>query len=122
MADDITSILGISSSSTEPARTTPAKGQYMKRIREQSAYPVFRSFLGLSQTVVNVVSLFLMIGGLFFGVATGGWPGIAMAAEYFITGLVFALVGRVTIEASSMLADIADSITDLNCRYESPDQ
>jgi hypothetical protein len=36
-----------------------------------------------------------------------------------VFGLIYFIVGAITKELSIMLADIADSITDLNCRYES---
>jgi len=122
MPEDINSILRISNNSAESPRPPSPKGQYIKRIRGQSAYPVFRSFLRLSQLFIYGISGLLMLGGLIAGLLTGGWPGIILAAIYFIAGLVLAIFGRVSIEASTMLADIADSITDLNYRYETSDQ
>jgi hypothetical protein len=36
-----------------------------------------------------------------------------------VFGIIYFVLGAIIEEVSIMLADIADSVTDLNCRYES---
>jgi hypothetical protein len=97
----------------------PQKRKYLARIRSDSAYPAFRG-------MVNVVTLLIYaLGGIAFAAAIACALGadsnsslkpIALVAV--LVGVVCMLLGKVFREVSLMLADVADSITDLNSRYE----
>ena len=50
--------------------------------------------------------------------STLGIEGLAGVFIGLIGGLIYIVLGKVTKEAALMLADMADSITDLNSRYE----
>jgi hypothetical protein len=96
------------------------KHQYIQRIRAQSAYPTFRWLVRVAAILIYVA------GGLAMLAATNTGVGLLILEQSVLgwvvllcgplVGLVFFVVGRVTQEAASILADIADSITDLNSR------
>ena len=101
------------------------KQKYLDRIRSDSAYPAFRK-------VVNIVALLFYAAGslyiamslfnAFFGDSSsmpGGQGPIVIFAVAL--GVVVIVFGKVLREVSLMLADVADSITDLNSRNEGSD-
>jgi len=103
----------------------PLREQYLDRIRSESAYPAFRG-------VVNIIArLFYAFGGLIIVAAIiqalivllkgGGMGPVGIPVTLFavVFGLFYIVLGKVIREVSLMLADVADSITDLNSRYES---
>jgi hypothetical protein len=97
----------------------PQKRKYLARIRSDSAYPAFR-------VIVNVVNLLLYaLGGIAFAGAIVFGFGLGRADSnppmLFVgmaMGIFYVVLGKVFREVSLMLADVADSITDLNSRYE----
>jgi hypothetical protein len=93
------------------------KQNYIERIRSQSAYPTFRSLIRIIAVLFYVLGALAILGGL-AGMANQGSSGILALFGGIVSGIICIVIGRVTQEAASMLADIADSITDLNCRYE----
>jgi hypothetical protein len=93
------------------------KQKYIERIRSQSAYPTFRSLIGIIAILFYVLGALAILGGQ-GGMANQGSSGIVVLFGGIVSGIICIVVGRVTQEPASMLADIADSITDLNCRYE----
>jgi hypothetical protein len=93
------------------------KQKYIERIRSQSAYPTFRSLIGIIAILFYVLGALAILGGL-GGMANQGSSGIVVLFGGIVSGIICIVIGRVTQETASMLADIADSITDLNCRYE----
>jgi hypothetical protein len=93
------------------------KQKYIERIRSQSAYPTFRSLIRIIAILFYVLGALAILGGL-AGIANQGSSGILALFGGIISGIICIVVGQVTQETASILADIADSITDLNCRYE----
>jgi hypothetical protein len=102
-----------------------SKQKYIQRIRSQSAYPTFRSLVRI------IAILFYLLGGLIFlgalitgsaAMARQGFGGVLVILAGGVFGLFYIVIGRVTQEAASMLADIADSITDYNSRDDQPSE
>ena len=125
MSDDINSILGLSESApstSDPSGRTPStKQKYIQRIRSESAYPVFRSLVSTFAVLFYIFGALLIVAGLIIGFSLIAREGAAALAAMFggvIAGLICIIIGRVSKEASFMLADLADSITDLNSRHE----
>jgi hypothetical protein len=87
------------------------KQQYLLRIRSQSAYPLLR------KVATFVAFLFYSIAFLIVLVAVKLYSLYGLFA--LPVALLFAIAGGVLKEVCIMVADIADSVTDLNCRYES---
>ena len=83
---------------------------YLLRIRSQSAYPWIRRLSTFVAFVFYSIALFMVV----LGVGLFGMAGLLAVPVAFL----FVIAGAVLKEASIMLADIADSITDLNARYE----
>jgi hypothetical protein len=103
------------------------KQKYLDRIRSDSAYPAFRG-------VVNIITLlFYVFGALLITAAIlqaivvlskgGGMGPVGIPITIFAIafGLFGIVLGKVVREISLMLADVADSITDLNSRNEGSD-
>jgi hypothetical protein len=92
---------------------------YLHRIRSQSTYPWIRrisSFVAfVFYTIAFMIFAISIVGGTLAAKGAFLFP-IAIAA--LIVSTLFVIAGAVLKEASIMLADIADSVTDLNCRYE----
>jgi len=83
---------------------------YLHRIRSQSAYPWIRRLALVVALAFFSIAIFILVLALaFFG--KFGLLAVPISIILFIAGAVLR-------ESSIMLADIADSITDLNCRYE----
>lgn len=125
MPDDINSILGLSEgapSASDPSGRTPsARQKYIQRIRSESAYPVFRSLVNTFAILLYIFGALFIVAGFIIGFSLIAREGAAALAAMFggvIAGLIYIIIGRVSKEASFMFADLADSITDLNSRYE----
>ena len=86
------------------------KLHYLLRIRSQSSYPWIRHLSTFVAFVFYSIALFMVM----LGVGLFGMKGLLAVPVAFL----FVIAGAVLKEASIMLADIADSVTDLNCRYE----
>ncbi len=86
------------------------KLHYLLRIRSQSSYPWIRRLSTFVAFVFYSIALFMVM----LGVGLFGMKGLLAVPVAFL----FVIAGAVLKEASIMLADIADSVTDLNCRYE----
>jgi hypothetical protein len=110
----------------------PLKETYLKRIRNETAYPVFRAVIaGIAGFLFAIGGLSLAGGALlcFFILGEAVTLPIEGSEPYVIGGIfvISALIGFVTIaigrlikETSSVLADMADSITDFHSKYEQP--
>jgi hypothetical protein len=83
---------------------------YLLRIRSQSAYPWIRRLSTFVAFVFYSIALFMVL----LSVGLFGMKGLLAAPVAFL----FVIAGAVLKEASILLADIADSVTDLNSRYE----
>jgi hypothetical protein len=98
------------------------KAQYIQRIRTQSTYPTFRTFVGVIALLFYIIGAICILGGIigmFAGMSQQGLgPGVIALFLGILIGLIYIVIGKLIKEASLMLADIADSITDVNSRYE----
>ena len=98
------------------------KQPYLLRIRAQTSYPWIRRIADFIQnacySIAAIFALSSPLGFILLSHFTGYWLGILYIALSIIVAALIAIIGAVTKEASVMLADIADSVTDLNCRYE----
>jgi len=83
---------------------------YLLRIRSQSAYPWIRRLSTFVAFVFYSIALFMVL----LSVGLFGMAGLLAVPVAFL----FVIAGAVLKEASILLADIADSVTDLNSRYE----
>ena len=98
------------------------KQYYLIRIRAQTAYPWIRRIATFVQYACYSIAVFFAVsssvGYIVVSRLTGSGLGFLYIAVSIIVAALIAIIGAVTKEASVMLADIADSVTDLNCRYE----
>jgi hypothetical protein len=100
-----------------------SKQKYIQKIRSQSAYPTFRSLVRIIAILFYLVGGIILLRALVTGLAAmprEGSTGILVLLTGAVFGLFSIAIGRVTQEAASMLADIADSITDYNSRSDQP--
>jgi hypothetical protein len=93
------------------------KSQYLDRIRSHSAYPWVRRIAGLVALFFYTLGMISIFAGLIATFTGNGGGGLAIILGG-IFGIIYFVVGGIIKELSIMLADIADFITDLNCRYE----
>ena len=97
----------------------PLKKKYLDRIRSESAYTAFRGYGHIAAFLFNVVGILSIIVGGFIGFGIlGGGMNLGALIGGLVLGLVYIVLGKLILEGAPMLADIADSITDLNSRYE----
>jgi hypothetical protein len=99
--------------------TNIKKEQYIKRIRSESAYPTFRLLTNIFAIIFYIIGGFFAICGVFGGVFTMTHDfvqGVVVLIFSPLLGALYIIIGKVAKETSSMLADVADSIMDLNCR------
>ena len=100
--------------------TNIKKEQYIKRIRSESAYPAFRLLTNIFVIFFYIIGGFSIISGISAGVfamTQNFFQGVGVLIGALLAGAFFIIIGKVAKETSSMLADVADSIMDLNCRY-----
>jgi hypothetical protein len=94
------------------------KNLYLDRIRSQSSYPWIRRIAGLVALFFYMLGAILFFSGLITTLTGSGGGGLALIFGALL-GVLFFVIGAIIRETSIMVADIADSITDLNSRYES---
>jgi hypothetical protein len=100
------------------------KKQYLDRIRSDSAYPAFRGVVNIITLLFYAFGALVIVGAIVqaiivLGQGKGMGPvGIPITIFAIAFGLFYIVLGKVIREVSLMLADVADSITDLNSRYE----
>lgn len=94
------------------------KTAYLERIRSQSSYPWVRRIAGLVAFVFYTLGAISIASAFIFAFTFGSF-GALSAVFGGLFGIVLFVIGAIIKETSIMVADIADSITDLNCRYES---
>lgn len=102
------------------ATSNPTKQKYIERIRAETTYPIFRRLVGVLATLIHVLGILYLVFGPISGIAIlfkEGAVGLGFIVVSIVVGLLLILSGKLFKETSFMLADIADSITDLNCRY-----
>ena len=96
-----------------------SKQQYLASIRSNSAYPVYRGFIGIIALLGYVLAALAGVGAVIGGLAAmtqsfmGGLVVIVAGAVYAV--LVF-LLARFFKEAALILVDIGDSVAEANSR------
>jgi hypothetical protein len=95
------------------------KQEYVSAIRDNTAYPVYRSMIDLVAMIAYFVAGILFFSGLFAGCMVIS-NSVAMGFLNVVIGVgvsslvwAFARFGK---EAALILADIGDSITEFNSR------
>ena len=99
----------------------PNKKKYIADIRANTAYPTYRSIIGLITVLGYILAGLYALGALI--------GGLTSMSQSFFAGLGIIVVGGVAAaiiflgakflkEAALILADIGDSITDTNARNE----
>ena len=94
-----------------------SKKMYIAHIRSNSAYPTFRNLIqifGILFVGLGVVSIITGIVGAFMNYEKNGVAAITIGISGIIGGLICIVLGRLGTEVSSMIADIADSVTESN--------
>jgi hypothetical protein len=106
------------------------KSIYLTRIRDDSAYPAFRKLVNFFAFItyigggLAILSGLMRIGNLVTMLSIKSMDSrlysevMVACISPFVFGLVAIIIAMVSKEASLMLADIADSITDFNSRSE----
>ena len=111
-------------SNTQAPSAMSPKQKYIDRIRSESFYPIFRSLVRMLERMLFILGASSIFAGLLFGsiILTQNSGSSIVALLTVVCGVFFGLVciniGKVVREMFFMLADVADSITDLNSRYE----
>jgi hypothetical protein len=102
-----------------------AKQRYIERIRSESSYASFRSLISAFVSTLKALGGLLIFVGLVVGInaintssTSVGAVGIFLIIGSVAIGALIFKIGDVFKEACLMVADMADSITDLNSRYE----
>jgi hypothetical protein len=96
------------------------KIKYLDRIRTQSSYPWVRRIAGLVAFIFYTLGSISIVSSLMVAFTIGSLGGLT-AVFGGLFGIFLFVLGAIIKETSIMVADIADSITDLNCRYELPE-
>ena len=98
---------------------TDQKQTYLLRIRSESAYPWVRSLATFVGFIFYTLAFMLSALSIVIGGVSGKIPFfLGVVLSTLVVSVLLILAGHVLKEAMVMLADIADSVTDLNCRYE----
>ena len=94
-----------------------SKKMYIAHIRSNSAYPTFRSLIqifGVLFIGLGVVCIITGIVGAFMNYGKNDVAAITIGISGIGVGLICIVLGRLVTEVSSMIADIADSVTESN--------
>lgn len=107
------------------------KQQYLERIRRETAYPMYRNIIGIIAILGFVMAGLVGLGSLILslGIIIAGFSnqnilaGLLFGLICLVQGLVWAAIifflARFWKEASLILVDIGDSITDANAKRDS---
>lgn len=102
-------------------KLNPNKEAYLDRVTNQTSYPVLRGLVSvLSHLILAVASVNLGVGVLLaikFSNDSILFAGVTLVITILISAVIY-ILGRLLYEVASIFADIADSILDLNCRYD----
>lgn len=97
------------------------KQNYVRRIRATSCYPAFRTSINVGVILLYMLGGLLILGGIINGwrlLDGGDLKGLVSVIIGIVSGFVLIVVGRVGKDVALMVTDIADSLLDLNSRYE----
>lgn len=104
-----------------------SKQRYIDQIRTNTAYPTYRTFIGILTILGYVFAGLIVLAGLGvvvspFGItywAPSGGASYFVPVASVIVAAIIVFASRLWKEASLLLADIADSITDANSKTSS---
>jgi hypothetical protein len=89
------------------------KKRYNKRLRTESSYPTFRRLATVLSYIFYAMGALAIITG-FIGLINTQPLGLLV----IIPGILVIAIGKAQEEAFLLLADIADSMNDINCRFD----
>ena len=96
------------------------KKTYLEKIRNETAYPIFRRIIQIFSILIIGSGILCIIGGcvgfLIFVMNGDVTKAIVILAGGMLTGIIYITLGRLLKELASVLADIADSVTEMNSR------
>jgi|694.fasta_scaffold50210_2 hypothetical protein len=102
-------------------KLNPKKEAYLDRVTDQTSYPVLRGLTSvLSYLMLAVAGVNLGLGVLLaikYSNDSLLIAGVILVITLLSSGVIY-ILGRLFYEVASIFADIADSILDLNCRYD----
>ena len=97
------------------------KESYLDRITDQTSYPVLRSLTSILSNLLIALSIVNLGLGVLLSMQLRDESTLLMGLALVITIIISAVIyifGRLLYEIASIFADIADSILDLNSRYD----
>jgi hypothetical protein len=113
---------GSSAGRSRAAAPRSPKQAYIASIRSDSAYPTFRSFVNILAILGYLGAALTALAGLGIGavvLANGELIGIAVIVGGLFYAAIAFFLTRFWKEAASMVADIADTVTDFCSRDDS---
>lgn len=97
------------------------KEAYLDRVKDETSYPILRVLISvISNILLALATASLVVGvllAIYFSNNSPLFAVIAFIISVLISSLIY-IAGRLLYEAASIFADIADSIIDLNYRYD----
>ena len=97
-----------------------SKKIYLEKIRDETAYPIFRRIIQIFSWLIIGFGILWIISGciafLIFIIKGDGVPAIMSLVGGVLIGIIYITLGRLLKELASVLADIADSVTEMNSR------
>ena len=96
------------------------KDKYVKAIRAETTYPVYRSIIGVIALLVYAIAASLFIGSSYLTMTLGNVDSAGMQAFFaiigYISSILFYVIARFWKEAALIVADIGDSVTEVCSR------
>lgn len=97
-----------------------SKKIYLEKIRDETAYPIFRRIIQIFSWLIIGFGILCIISSciafLIFIIKGDGVPAIMSLVGGVLIGIIYITLGRLLKELASVLADIADSVTEMNSR------
>lgn len=98
--------------------TNTKKEAYLDRVATQTSYPVLRGLIAFLANLLFGLALVCAIIGFLGALNFSGVLAIVTFVASILIGAVVFILGRIVQEGMSLFVDLADSILDLNSRYE----
>ncbi len=96
------------------------KQEYIDRIRSNTAYPTYRAFVRILMMFGYVLAMSIVVAGVVDYTTRGYLSAFLLGGKFLIgsiiVGVITVFFSRLWKEAALILADIADSITDINSK------
>jgi F0F1-type ATP synthase assembly protein I len=97
------------------------KEAYLDRIKDETSYPVLRGLISVMSNILIALATVSLVVGLLLSIYFSNNSPLFAVVAFIISILISSLIyiaGRLLYEAASIFADIADSVIDLNYRYD----